>query len=209
MSKLTLSFKGKILKTFPVLPGEMVIGSDPSCIVHIDSLAVQPRHASITTTNDESVLRDQGGPDGTFVNEKRIAEHVLKDGEKIRIGKHTLSFTYVPTEHIAAEEMSDSTFGESDLKLVPKKPPKSAWLQILTGHNVGKTVNLNRNMTNIGKAGVQTAVITRRDDGFFLSHLEGEMTPLVDGKPIGEHSQHLEDGNVIQIGNVKMQFILE
>jgi hypothetical protein len=63
-------------------------------------------------------------------------------------------------------------------------------------------------MTNIGKAGVQTAVITRRDEGFFISHLEGERTPLVDGQPIGDKSWKLEDGNIIQIGNVKMQFTL-
>lgn len=208
MAKLTLSFKDKVLKVYHVEPGEMVIGSDPACQIHIDSLALQPRHAAITTEQRKSVVRDLGTSEGTFVDDQKLsAPHPLKHDEVIRVGKHTLLFTTEPADEYA-EEMLASEGAESELKLVPKTPPKHAWLQLLNGANVGKTISLTRNMTNIGKAGVQTAVITRRDEGFFLSHLEGERPPLVDGKPIGDKSWKLEDGNVIQIGNIKMQFTL-
>ena len=70
-------------------------------------------------------------------------------------------------------------------------------------------MSLNRSMTNLGKPGVATAVITRRNEGYFLSHLEGEKTPLVGDTPIGSHSVKLCDGDTIQIGNVKMQFFLD
>jgi pSer/pThr/pTyr-binding forkhead associated (FHA) protein len=210
VAKLTLSFKDKVLKVYHVEAGEMVIGSDPSCQIHIDSLALQPRHATITTEHRKSVLRDLNTPDGTQVGNKKLTEpHQLKHDEVIRVGKHTLLFTTEPLDEL--EELPtpiDPDSGSSDLKLVPKTPPKHAWLQLLNGANVGKTISLTRNMTNIGKAGVQTAVITRRDEGFFISHLEGERTPLVDGQAIGDKSWKLEDGNVIQIGNVKMQFTL-
>jgi pSer/pThr/pTyr-binding forkhead associated (FHA) protein len=209
VAKLTLSFKDKVLKVYYVEPGEVVIGSDPSCQIHIDSLALQPRHAAITTEHHKSVLRDLGTADGTFVDDKRISTpHPLKHDEVIRVGKHTLLYTTEPADELAEEgnELIDPDGNE--LKLVPKTPPKHAWLQLLNGANVGKTISLTRNMTNIGKAGVQTAVITRRDEGFFISHLEGERTPLVDGQPIGDKSWKLEDGNIIQIGNVKMQFTL-
>jgi pSer/pThr/pTyr-binding forkhead associated (FHA) protein len=186
-----------MLKVVPVSGGEMVIGSDPSCQLHIDSLAVTPRHASITTHNDVSVLGDLGSTEGVVVNGSKIAEHTLKDGEHIQIGKHSLEFTFSPT---TAEDDSFKTASEA--------AAKSAWLQILTGNNVGKTINLKNKMTNLGKAGVQTAVIARRGDGYFITHLEGEHSPKVDGVPIGDESKQLKDGNVIQLGNVKMQFTL-
>jgi len=210
VAKLTLSFKDKVLKVYHVEPGEMVIGSDPSCQIHIDSLALQPRHASITTENRKSVVRDLGSPDGTQVDNKKLTEaHQLKHDEVIRVGKHTLLFTTEPVDEFEDELPSPIDLDNAnDLKLVPITPPKHAWLQLLNGANVGKTISLTRNMTNIGKAGVQTAVITRRDEGFFLSHLEGERPPLVDGQPIGDKSWKLEDGNIIQIGNVKLQFTL-
>ena len=94
MSKLTLSFKGRVLKVFPVLQGEMTIGSDPACTIHVDSLALQPRHARIVTQGTESVLEDLDTEEGTHVNQARIQQHQLKDGDLIRIGKHTLSFAF-------------------------------------------------------------------------------------------------------------------
>lgn len=211
MAKLTLAFKDTVLKVVVVEPGEMLIGSDPSCKVFIDSLALQPRHASITTAQHKSVLRDLSGEEGgTFVNNKKLeGDYQLKHDDEIRVGKHTLLFTTDP-----ADELADDTLPEpmldpiDDPIIIAKAKPKEAWLQLMNGANVGRTISLSRNLTNLGKAGVQTAVIARRGDGYFLSHLEGERTPLVDGKSIGENSYKLEDGNVIQIGNVKMQFTL-
>lgn len=209
MAKLTLSFKDKVLKVYQVEPGEMVIGSDPACQIHIDSLAIQPHHASITTEHRKSVIRDLDTPDGTLVDNKKLSDpHQLKHDEVIRVGKHSLLFTTEPADELVDEYASEMSQEDSDLALIPKHAPKHAWLQLLNGANVGKTISLTRNMTNIGKAGVQTAVITRRDEGFFLSHLEGDRPPQVDGQSIGDKSWKLEDGNVIQIGNVKMQFTL-
>lgn len=197
MSRLTVSFKGTVLQVVPLRQGEMTIGSDPGCDIHIDSLAIEGRHASITTTGSDSVIRDLGSPGGTFVNNARIQEHTLKDRDLVQVGKHTLGFTQ---DARAVEEF----------KLEPKAAPKkTAWLQILSGQNVGKTISLNRKMTNLGKPGVQTAVIVHRNDGYFLSHLEGEQVPTVDGQPIGDRSWQLKDGDKIQMGNVTLQFYLQ
>lgn len=211
MAKLTLAFKDTVLKVVVVEPGEMLIGSDPSCKVFIDSLALQPRHASITTAQHKSVLRDLSGEEGgTFVNNKKLeGDYQLKHDDEIRVGKHTLLFTTDPADELADDTLPEPMLDPIDEPIIiAKAKPKEAWLQLMNGANVGRTISLSRNLTNLGKAGVQTAVIARRGDGYFLSHLEGERTPLVDGKSIGENSYKLEDGNVIQIGNVKMQFTL-
>lgn len=87
MSKLTLSFKGKVLKIFPVLKGSMMLGSDPSCTIHIDSLALQPQHAQIDTVENDSVIRDLGTEEGTFIGETKVeGMQPLKDGDVIRVG---------------------------------------------------------------------------------------------------------------------------
>jgi len=210
VSKLTLSFKDKVLKVYPLPEGEAIIGSDQSCLLHIDSLAVQPRHASVTTHADKSLLRDLGSSDGTFVNGKKLTgDYTLKDDDVIRVGKHDLLFTQeIAVETIRAEALEEMSQGE-EFKLEPIRELKSGWLQLMSGQNVGKTISLSRNLTNLGTPGVQTAVIAKRSDGYFLSHLEGEHPPTVDGVSIGDSSWHLQDGNVIQMGNVKMQFYLQ
>ena len=214
MSKLTLSFKGKLLNIFTLSEGETLVGSDTSCQIHIDSLAIQPHHATIKTSNGQSVLTDLDTVDGTYVNQARIQEHTLADGDEIRIGKHNLTFAQGSTDEAAplsrpVEERTIFVKESPDDELETFKTTRRAWLQILNGKNLGKTIGISRNMTNLGKPGVQTAIITRRDDGYFLSHLEGKVSPLVDDTPIGEKRWHLEDGQVITIGNIKMQFFLQ
>ncbi len=53
------------------------------------------------------------------------------------------------------------------------------------------------------------AVIAHRNDGYFLSHLEGEASPKVGDTSIGDKAWQLNEGDVIQIGNIKMQFYLQ
>lgn len=225
MSKLTLSFKGKLLKYFPLSAGESIIGSDPGCAIFIDSLAIQARHASLNLNGDTAVLRDLDTPDGTFVNGTRIsAEHTLKNGDDIRVGKHNLLFTFEPamnadaqaepvaaaTEPVPLEEaMPEQEPAEADTpELEPSHTPRHAFLQILNGQNIGKTISLKRNLMNLGKPGVQLAVIAHRNDGFFLSHLEGDTPTRVADQAIGDKAWQLHDGDIIQIGNVRMQFTL-
>jgi len=221
LSKLTLSFKGTLLRIFPVLKGSMVIGQDPACTIHIDSLALSPQHARIDTEGDTSVLVDLQSGSGTFVNNKRIEKHILADGDLIRVGKHTLTYAFKlePETNVDATPQSDTNnnskiidppAADSSLSGTFKLEGKRhAWLQIMTGQNLGKTLSLNRAMTNLGKPGVATAVITRRNEGYYLSHLEGKCPPVVGDKAVGDHSVKLEDGDTITLGNIKMQFFLD
>lgn len=219
MSKLTLSFKGRVLRVFPLPQGATGIGSDPACPVHIDSLAVEPKHARIEVHGQDAILFDMNSKEGTFVNQEKITEHKLKDNDIIRIGKHTLQYAYDEVSQLDANESSTSIdihpvmeeLAEQQSEPVSQEANnnKQGWLQILNGQNLGKTLSLNRSMTNLGKPGIATAVITRRHDGYFISHLEGKKTPLVGDKPIGDHSVKLEDGDTITIGNIRMQFYLE
>lgn len=218
MSKLTLSFKGNILRVYPVLTGSMLIGSDPACTIHIDSLALAPQHARIDTRANTSVLVDLDTEGGTFVNNQRIEKHMLADGDVIRVGKHLLTFKFEKHPDVSSDSTQQLEINDEELRAAVAEPaPEPAmqegnrrgWLQIMSGQNLGKTLSLNRAMTNLGKPGVATAIITRRNDGYFLSHLEGEKTPLVGDTRIGSHSVKLNDGDIIQIGNIRMQFFLD
>lgn len=212
VSQLTLAFKGKVLKSFPIVKGSMFIGNSPECLIHIDSLALQPQHARIDTVDQFSILRDLDTPDGTFVNQERINSDItLKDGDLIRVGKHTLSYHYeeVPDQEIQTEETLMETVVMAPTAKPVSNSKQTGWIQILNGQNLGKTVSLSRPVTNLGKTGVATAVIARRSDGYFLSHLEGKYPPMVNDNPIGDDSVKLNDGATIQIGNIKMQFFYE
>lgn len=211
MSNLTLSFKGQNLKLFSIRRGSLFIGNDADCEIHIDSLAVNAKHARIDTEDQVSILHDLSTDEteALSVNQQKTQQHTLKDGDVIQIGKHTLTYKYEPLQDddIEFNEMSSQTLQAPDF--TSQEMVRPGWLQIMTGQNLGKTLSLSRSMTNLGKPGVATALITRRNDGYFISHLEGKHTPLVGDQPIADKNHRLNDGDTIQIGNVKMQFYLE
>jgi pSer/pThr/pTyr-binding forkhead associated (FHA) protein len=84
-----------------------------------------------------------------------------------------------------------------------------AALQLLTGPNAGKEIELVKNLTTLGKPGVQVAVITRRPQGYFITHVEGSVFPVLNGKAIDSQARQLNDHDVIELAGVKMEFFLK
>ncbi len=83
---------------------------------------------------------------------------------------------------------------------------KEAAIQVLSGAAAGRSLDLTKNLTTIGKPGVQVAVITRRPNGFFITHVEGANFPTINGKQLGGQAQQLADHDLIEIAGVKMEF---
>jgi hypothetical protein len=79
-------------------------------------------------------------------------------------------------------------------------------VQILTGPNAGKELELVKNLTTLGKPGLQVAVLTRRPQGFYITYVEGEHFPLVNGKALNNQPQQLNDHDVIELAGIKMEF---
>jgi pSer/pThr/pTyr-binding forkhead associated (FHA) protein len=116
----------------------------------------------------------------------------------------------------AAKAMGDTVAGQGPATTMPPasaKPAgaqqKAAALQLLSGANAGKELDLTKPLTTLGKPGVQVAVITRRPQGFFITHVEGASFPVVNGKPLDAQAHALNDHDVIELAGVKMEFFLK
>jgi hypothetical protein len=84
-----------------------------------------------------------------------------------------------------------------------------AALQILTGASAGREIELTKNLTTLGKTGLQVAVITRRPQGYFLTHVEGANFPVINGKALDNQARALSDHDVIELAGVKMEFFVK
>ncbi|BCO33231.1 hypothetical protein TspCOW1_33340 [Thiohalobacter sp. COW1] len=196
MAKLTLTFKERVLRIFPLLGENLCIGRDPQCQIHIDSLAVEPQHADLRldaagihlTPRPEAVVQ----VNGTAIE----AAHTLAEGDRIQIGKHLLTYS--------------SEGGTEQTNVTPITRHRSTgWMQIMSGSHFGRTIRLDRALTRVGKQGEHVAMIARRDRGYYLSHLEGDTAPRVNGEDIGDSSRELHEGDRLQIGRLELQFFLD
>ncbi len=84
-----------------------------------------------------------------------------------------------------------------------------AAIQILTGANAGKEMELTKALTTLGKPGVQVAVITKRPQGYFITHVEGANFPIVNGKAVEAQAHPLSDHDVLELAGVKMEFFFK
>ena len=91
----------------------------------------------------------------------------------------------------------------------PTEAPLLAAVQILNGPSAGKELELTKNLTTLGKPGVQVAVITRRPQGYFITHVEGATFPVVNGKALDAQAHPLKDHDVIELTGVKMEFFIK
>ena len=95
----------------------------------------------------------------------------------------------------------------------PAAPPRPAQplgaIQIISGGSAGKELELTKPLTTLGKPGVQVAVLTRRPQGYFITHVEGAVQPNVNGQSIGTAPHALKDHDLIELAGVKMEFFIK
>ncbi len=207
MPKLTLTFKGHIINVYHLEKGKTCIGRDAGCDIVIDSLAIAPQQALIRQSNDNEYqleAMDEAFP--VLLNREKVEVTPLSHGDVIQVGKHTL--TYAEDVMELGADLGSTLQAEQDAEAGrnPDEPPSSGMLQIMNGENFGRVIPLNRNMTRIGHAGGDCAMISKRDEGYFLSFLEGLNPPVVNRISIGNGSHQLNNGDIIEVGGTKMQF---
>ncbi len=197
MAKLTLSFKDRKLKLFALENRPMRIGRAEDCEIRIDSLAVEEHHATIEPHEQGFRITPTAPIESLTINHQATNEHLLEDGDHIQVGKHTLLFD------------ADNALHESTSGIAVRPRQATGWLQIMSGSHLGRTIRLDRSMTRVGKSGKASAVIARRDNGYYISHLEGDTPPKLNKQSIGESSALMKDGDQIDIQGLILHFFLD
>jgi predicted component of type VI protein secretion system len=195
MAKLTLSLGSKPLKSLSLADRDLLVGSDPSCDIAIDDPSLRPVHARIARIGSEYRLAAAADADELQINYGRAREHLLQDGDVIVLGAHTLVFS----DELASAHAHPGT----------ATPAPRGALRILGGKHRGRLIHLDNPITRFGSAGSLAAMISRREDGYYLSHLEGEVFPRVNRVTIGEDAYPLNAGDRIAMGGLEFEYNLE
>ncbi|NIM28247.1 MAG: FHA domain-containing protein [Gammaproteobacteria bacterium] len=225
---LVLTLNQSVLGEFPLDKERLLIGRKPENDIQVDNLAVSGQHAAIITILNDSFLEDLDSTNGTFVNGKLVKKHALKHGDVITIGKHELKYVndeattddqdFEKTMIIRPGMASHAAATAKAEETAPPPPPGTSSqvaegemplgkIQVLSGPGAGKELELKKALITLGRPGVQVAVITRRPQGYFITHVEGKH-PVVNGDTIGAQAHALKDHDVVELAGVKMEFFV-
>lgn len=72
---------------------EATIGRASSNMIVLKEAKVSRQHATVTKKGEEYLVEDLNSSNGVFVNNERIKEYALSDGDEIRIGDFLMKFT--------------------------------------------------------------------------------------------------------------------
>ncbi|MFH0910484.1 MAG: HD domain-containing phosphohydrolase [Planctomycetota bacterium] len=79
-------------QTFPLEEKNVTLGRDPSSDVPLFDGEAKPRHAEIYRVGELYFIRDLHSRSGTLVNDIRVEEEFLREGDRIRIADTVLVF---------------------------------------------------------------------------------------------------------------------
>jgi diguanylate cyclase (GGDEF)-like protein len=91
-ASLVIIYGDDLGRRIPLGDEPTVIGRSSKCDVQIEQESVSRNHARIWRQNGEYVLRDLGSTNGTYVNDQAIDEVLLRDGDRIQIGRTIFKF---------------------------------------------------------------------------------------------------------------------
>ena len=74
------------------LAAEMTIGRAPTCTIEVDDTYASAVHTRVFRREDGWYVEDLGSTNGTRVNDARVAEQQLRDGDEVRFGNTVMHF---------------------------------------------------------------------------------------------------------------------
>ena len=186
--KLLLSTASQQLRQIVIDKPRLTIGRRPYNDIMLDDLTVSGEHALLLTRAGASVIEDLRSRNGTLVNDEPVIQRALLDGDRIEIGIYRLQYVIEP--------------------LIPEgdRPPEWACVEALSGDAIGKVIAIDRAIVSLSNASGQVAVIARRKNGFFITHLEGTTFPLVNGESTGLISRLLKADDLIELAGTIFRF---
>jgi diguanylate cyclase (GGDEF)-like protein len=70
----------------------IILGRSSKSDIQIDQESVSRNHAKIVNNGKSILIRDLGSTNGTYVNDEVVDEHMLRDGDLVKIGRTIFKF---------------------------------------------------------------------------------------------------------------------
>lgn len=219
---VSVSLDSRLIEKIKFDQDKITIGRDAKNDILINNLAVSRFHAEIYRDGSNYSIKDLGSANGTFINGQKVEWAEVNAEDVILVGKHILKL-----EH--QKQSVDEAYSEGHTVMVDAGTQDKFIKQMETHQSTGKSkiilsggaeVPVDADYFTIGKDpennvninGIfvksKHALIIRQSDGRFRIISSGSIfkPTKVNGNKVSE--KILINGDIIQIGNHKMVFIV-
>lgn len=226
MPEIIIKFDGKVIERIVAEKKRLSIGRTPDNDIILDNRGVSRKHAQIEFNENAAVIIDNQSLNGTFVNNRKVTEEILRDRDQIMIGKYTLEY-HTDVSHDASAANMDGTMVLNTKKHKELLQQDQNDREILNRMGASVLVGedntdfseyrIDRNVTTIGRAkfvhvhakgfmlsGIQ-AKIVKEDEGYTLVNLGRKGKTKLNGELVDKNL--LKNGDIIQVGKSTYRFV--
>jgi pSer/pThr/pTyr-binding forkhead associated (FHA) protein len=238
MPKLLLKFNAAVIKEIPFDKASFSVGRKPDNDIVIDNPAISGHHCKIALEGGTYFVEDLDSTNGTYVNQKRVKKSGLHHNDVVSLAKHSLVFVEENPAPEPSKPTDAAPPADATMMLTPQKQEeliaqsasaakehngKVGLLRVLQGVVAEPEYELKGMSTYIGKSDrVQVPIkgtglfgsapevaasIYRKPEGYILVAV-ADGYPVVNGVSVNG-SVPLKDGDVVDCGGTKMQFVLK
>ena len=227
MPEIVVKYDNKVIERIVTEKKRISIGRTKDNDIVLENRGVSRKHALIEFNNNAAVVIDNESLNGTFVNNRKINEEVLRDEDTITIGKYSLVY-HTETNNEASDVASfDGTMvlnTKQQKKMLENDKVEKQIVQKYGGSVLLGEENcefsefkIDREVVTIGKAkfvhvkvkgfwisGIQ-AKLSKDNNQFILSNLGKKGKTLLNGEPVNQAV--LKNGDIITVGKSTFKFI--
>jgi pSer/pThr/pTyr-binding forkhead associated (FHA) protein len=83
-----------------------IIGRDESCDLTLNDPKISRKHLKVVVEGESNVrIMDMGSSNGTFINDVRVDNRVLKYGDEVAVGNTLLKYLYTDDDKPSAKKV--------------------------------------------------------------------------------------------------------
>jgi len=227
MPEIVVKYDDKVIERVVTEKKRISIGRTNENDIVLENRAISRKHAMIEFNNNAAVIIDNESLNGTFVNNRKITEEVLRNDDIVTIGKYSLEY------HTETSGCADD-MAHMDGTMVLNTKRQNELLEndklereivseyggsVLVGEANAEFAEykLDREVTTIGKArfvhvkakgfmvaGIQ-AKIAKEADGYSFVNLGKQGKTKVNGEPVTRCM--LKNGDLVTVGKTTFKFV--
>lgn len=227
MPEFVVKYEDKIIERVVSEKERISIGRTSDNDIVLENRGVSRKHVQIEFNGDSAIVIDNESLNGTFVNNRKITEEILRDGDVLTIGKYSILYHSEASKEKSMADLDGTMIlkTKKQKKLLDNDQYEKELISMMGGGSIliGEEntefaeYQINRNVTTIGKAkfvhihakgfmlsGIQ-AKIVKENEQFSIINLGRKGKAKVNGEQVDRHP--LKNGDIIQIGKSIFKFV--
>lgn len=228
MPEIVVKYEDKVVERIVTEKKRISIGRTNENDVVLENRGVSRKHATIEFNDQAAVIIDNESLNGTFVNNRKITEEILRNDDVITIGKYSLTYHSQAVQGGDGGAEMDGTMVLNTKKHKQLIENDKVERQIVSKHGGAVLLGeenaefsefrVDRDVLTFGKAkfvnvkakgfwmsGLQAKLVKNPDGHYSLVNIGKSGKTLLNGEPI--ENEVLRNGDLITVGKSTFKFI--